>query len=677
MDLTTFVIICLLLGLVYHGILQYQKQKARADVIQYWLDEHDKKQNEGSGDINTGKQARTTGKRAKMRIQILFSSQRGTSKTYATKLFQQLKKIAKSVTLRNMNKFDPERITQQGHTDLLIIFAPTYDNGLPSDDGRAFYEWLDDLSLDFRVHKNMLHHLNYAIMGLGDSAFGPERFCQVAKKMERCLKKLSATSLVPTELGDNGAGNDVNKQFNAFRERLINAISASPDTHQSKSRDDHPTDISKAVEILSDSDDEGEPMLDIEDMAPTDETKHSADSSSTDVAQISTEDVPEMLTPLLRKSLEKQGYKLFGSHSGVKLCRWTKAMLRGRGGCYKHTAYGITSYRCMEMTPSLACASKCVFCWRHHSNPVARSWKWKVDEPEFLIQNAVENHVKMINSMRGVPGVQKERFEEAFVPKHCALSLVGEPIIYPHIGKFLNLLHEKNISSFLVTNAQFPEQMENVDKVTQLYISVDASNPEALKKIDRPIFEDYWERFLECIDIMKRKKMRTVFRLTLVKSWNMNEMREYAELIKRGEPMFIEIKGVTYCGNSKSSDLTMKNVPFHEEVKDFAFKLCQVEGMEDYEPACIHEHSCFVLIAHKNFRINGEWHTWIDYERFHELVHSGEDFDAFDYVAKTPEWCLIESEEQGFDPAEERVYRKGKKKGKKEPVQQEYSAGGC
>ena len=31
-----------------------------------------------------------------------------------------------------------------------------------------------------------------------------------------------------------------------------------------------------------------------------------------------------MITPLVRQSLEKQGYKLIGSHSGVKLCRWTK-----------------------------------------------------------------------------------------------------------------------------------------------------------------------------------------------------------------------------------------------------------------------------------------------------------------------------------------------------------------
>jgi wyosine [tRNA(Phe)-imidazoG37] synthetase (radical SAM superfamily) len=41
-------------------------------------------------------------------------------------------------------------------------------------------------------------------------------------------------------------------------------------------------------------------------------------------------------------------------------------------GCYKHTFYNITSYQCMETTPSLACANKCVFCWRHHKNPVGK-----------------------------------------------------------------------------------------------------------------------------------------------------------------------------------------------------------------------------------------------------------------------------------------------------------------
>lgn len=73
---------------------------------------------------------------------------------------------------------------------------------------------------------------------------------------------------------------------------------------------------------------------------------------------------------------------------------------RGRGGCYKHTMYGIMSYQCMEMTPSLACANKCVFCWRHHTNPVGKEWKWQMDQPELILEKAIENHCRMIKQMR-------------------------------------------------------------------------------------------------------------------------------------------------------------------------------------------------------------------------------------------------------------------------------------
>lgn len=43
--------------------------------------------------------------------------------------------------------------------------------------------------------------------------------------------------------------------------------------------------------------------------------------------------------------------------------------------------------------------------------------------------------------------------------RHCALSLVGEPIMYPEINRLIALLHARRISSFLVTNAQFPDRI--------------------------------------------------------------------------------------------------------------------------------------------------------------------------------------------------------------------------
>jgi tRNA wybutosine-synthesizing protein 1 len=244
----------------------------------------------------------------------------------------------------------------------------------------------------------------------------------------------------------------------------------------------------------------------------------------------------EMVTKLQRKALVKEGYRIIGSHSAVKLCRWTKNQMRGRGGCYKHSFYGITSYQCMEATPSLACANKCVFCWRHHKNPVGTEWRWKTDSPSMIVEEAVSLHRTMINEMRGVPGVLPERLSDANNVKHCALSLVGEPIMYPKINEMLAELHNRQISSFLVTNAQFPERIEQLDPVTQLYVSVDAATKESLKAIDRPLFKNYWDRFIGALSAIKDKKQRTVYRLTLVKDWNMEETDAYAELIEMGQP---------------------------------------------------------------------------------------------------------------------------------------------
>jgi hypothetical protein len=50
----------------------------------------------------------------------------------------------------------------------------------------------------------------------------------------------------------------------------------------------------------------------------------------------------EMVTPLQRKALTKEGYKIIGTHSAVKLCRWTKAQLRSVTTtyyCYVKTAH--------------------------------------------------------------------------------------------------------------------------------------------------------------------------------------------------------------------------------------------------------------------------------------------------------------------------------------------------
>lgn len=52
--------------------------------------------------------------------------------------------------------------------------------------------------------------------------------------------------------------------------------------------------------------------------------------------------------------------------------------------------------------------------------------------------------------------------------------------------------------------------------VTQLYVSVDAATRDGLKAIDRPLFKDFWQRFLDCLTELRDKRQRTVYRRTPV-----------------------------------------------------------------------------------------------------------------------------------------------------------------
>ncbi len=318
-----------------------------------------------------------------------------------------------------------------------------------------------------------------------------------------------------------------------------------------------------------------------------------------------------------------------------------------------------------EATPSLACANKCTFCWRHNRHPVGREWRWKMDAPERIVEEAVREHVGMVNAFKGAPGVRPDRLQEAFQVRHCALSLVGEPIMYPEINRLVRLLHARRISTFLVTNAQFPEAIASLEPVTQLYVSIDAATKETLRAIDRPLFSDFWERFLASLDALRRKGQRTVYRLTLIKGQNMADadIDPYLELISRGDPEFIEVKGVTYCGTGDGvGSITMANVPWHAEVRAYCEKLAAKTGGA-YGLAAAHEHSCCVLLAKQKFKVNGRWHTHIDFDRFQDLVAryyasgGAETFSSMDYLLPTPDWAVWDAPEAGFDPVEMRWRR--------------------
>jgi len=340
-----------------------------------------------------------------------------------------------------------------------------------------------------------------------------------------------------------------------------------------------------------------------------------------------------MLTKEAIAELEKQQYRIIGSHSAVKTCGWTKTMIKGEGGCYKLKFYGIMSNQCMQMTTSISCANRCTFCWRGYKAPVSKEWQWGVDEPEFILKGSLDAHHQLLIGFNHSQKANQASYQASKTVKHVALSLTGEPIIYPRINELLEKFNRDGISTFLVTNAQYPEQIKSLKPITQLYISLDAPNKEILKEVDKPLFPDYYERLLQSLQYLKEKKERTCIRVTLIKGINDLHLEQWAEMIMKGDPDFIEVKAYMFVGESRER-LKRENMPLHEEVVKFSQRLA--EFLPDYELMSEHIPSRVVLFTQKKFKIDNEWKTWIDFPRWHELVNSNKEFSALDYCKKTP-----------------------------------------
>jgi tRNA wybutosine-synthesizing protein 1 len=297
------------------------------------------------------------------------------------------------------------------------------------------------------------------------------------------------------------------------------------------------------------------------------------------------------------KQLEKQGYRFTGKHSSVKICDWTKRALKNEGTCYKEKFYGINTHQCVQMTPSMVCPNRCVFCWRSLDYYTAGDIK-EFDDPKEIIENAIKQQKLLLSGFGGSKKVNEKLLKEALTPRHFAISLTGEPTIYPKLNELLVELHKQKFTSFLVTNGMYPEALDALKELpTQLYLSLDAPTKEMYKQIDNPILKDYWERFNKSLEILSKLKTRTVIRITSVKNINMSNEEGYANLIKKANPKFVEIKSYSWVGSSRER-LTQENVPSYEDCLRFAEKIAE---LINYKIIDTHRASKAILLAEEDY----------------------------------------------------------------------------
>lgn len=293
-----------------------------------------------------------------------------------------------------------------------------------------------------------------------------------------------------------------------------------------------------------------------------------------------------ILSSKQKEDLEKKGYRFVGSHNhaAVKICHWTRKSILDQGVCYKEQFYGIKSHRCLQMSPSIPfCHHKCLFCWRDTSI-TSTEWTGMVDEPTEIIDGCLEAQKRLLCGFFGNSRANKKKLEESKNPNNAAISLAGEPLIYPYLNDLLNEFHKRDFTTFLVSNGLSPQKLENMSvEPTQLYISLDAPNQKIYKKLCNPQISGGWSKLNQSLNLLSSFNCRTVIRITAVKDLNMCHAEEYAKIIKNTNPKYVEIKAYMYVGSSRER-LKLNNMPTFSQVNDFArsiARLCHLQVVDN------------------------------------------------------------------------------------------------
>lgn len=312
-----------------------------------------------------------------------------------------------------------------------------------------------------------------------------------------------------------------------------------------------------------------------------------------------------MSKEILFKTLKKQHYGLVGNHSGVQICRWCKKDLIDEGECYKAKFYGIKSHLCCQMSPSVGyCQNRCLHCWRAIELTIGDKIK-ESDEPKQIIKDCIKQQQKLLTGFKGNKNINLEKFKQAQEPMQFAISLTGEPTLYPKIGELIKELRKQGKTSFLVTNGLLPEALEKLQKddclPTQLYISLNSPNEKLYNKWHKSSEKNAWKKFNQSLELMRCLKTRRVIRITLVKGIynNMKDkyVKDYVNLIKKTDCDFIEVKGYMSVGFARDrKGMGYEVMPTHEEIKKFSKMIVEVLDNK-YKILDEHEFSRVVLVG--------------------------------------------------------------------------------
>lgn len=226
-----------------------------------------------------------------------------------------------------------------------------------------------------------------------------------------------------------------------------------------------------------------------------------------------------------------------------------------------------------------------------------------IDDPNEIIKGCIEAQRKLLNGFNGNSKVNKKKLAEAQEPMQFAISLTGEPTLYPKLGELISELRKKGKTTFVVTNGLQSTILNSLNKKkqlpTQLYLSLNSPNKKMYDKWHRSSEKNAWKKLNKTLELFPRLKTRKVIRMTIVKDLNDQPeyITDYAGLINTAKPDFIEVKSYMAIGFSRErKGMGYGKMLSHNEIKDYSKKLAKNIG-NGYKIIAEHKLSRVVLIG--------------------------------------------------------------------------------
>lgn len=145
---------------------------------------------------------------SKLRIKIFYGTQTGTAEEFSRKLESEGKKFGFQCKAVDLEDYEPEELSKE---KLVLFCVATYGEGEPTDNARAFHEWMNqDHSSD------EMNGVKFAVFGLGNRTY--EKFNSMAKYLDKRMEELGGERVFKIGLGDDDSS--LEDDFAAWKKEL-------------------------------------------------------------------------------------------------------------------------------------------------------------------------------------------------------------------------------------------------------------------------------------------------------------------------------------------------------------------------------------------------------------------------------------------------------------------------